>query len=51
MLERPPKVLFYGDWVSQGMPFYAGSVTYRCQFELDSLIEDTVWRFLILRRR
>ncbi|MDI9419055.1 MAG: hypothetical protein GX228_05940 [Firmicutes bacterium] len=42
MLERPPKVLFYGDWVSQGMPFYAGSVTYRCQFELDSLIEDAV---------
>ena len=42
MLESPPQVLAFGDWVPQGLPFYAGNVTYRCQFELDEAVEGAV---------
>lgn len=42
MLESPPKVLAFGDWVPQGLAFYAGNVIYRCQFELAEQIEDAV---------
>jgi hypothetical protein len=29
-----PDSLKLGDWTEQGLPFYAGSVTYRCRIEL-----------------
>lgn len=28
-----PRELGFGDWTSQGLPFYAGNVTYHCRFE------------------
>jgi hypothetical protein len=42
VLERPPQMLAFGDWVPQGLPFYAGNVIYHCQFELDAPIEGAV---------
>lgn len=27
-----PETLQFGDWTSQGLPFYAGNVTYECDF-------------------
>jgi hypothetical protein len=29
---EPVRELAYGDWTSQGLPFYAGNVTYHCRF-------------------
>ena len=29
---EPVNKLVFGDWVSQGLPFYAGNVTYHCNF-------------------
>ena len=26
-----PKTLFWGDWTTQGFPFYSGKMTYRCR--------------------
>lgn len=32
-LVRPPTTLKLGDWVAQGLPYYAGDVRYRYEFE------------------
>ena len=32
-LVAPPRSLAFGDWTSQGLPFYAGNVTYHAEFE------------------
>lgn len=32
-LVAPPRSLAFGDWTSQGLPFYAGNVTYHTEFE------------------
>ncbi len=29
-LIAPPRTLSFGDWTNQGLPFYAGNVTYHC---------------------
>jgi hypothetical protein len=31
----PVRALAFGDWVHQGLPFYAGNVTYHCPIETD----------------
>lgn len=33
-LQRPVKTLAFGDWTSQGLPFYGGNVTYLCHLQL-----------------
>ncbi len=32
-IVAPPRELAFGDWTSQGLPFYAGNVVYHCSFE------------------
>ncbi|MDD5705019.1 MAG: hypothetical protein PHR35_03780, partial [Kiritimatiellae bacterium] len=32
-LTAPPRLLGWGDWTAQGLPFYTGNVTYECEFE------------------
>ncbi len=32
-LVEPPRELAFGDWTGQGLPFFAGNVTYRCRFD------------------
>jgi hypothetical protein len=32
-LIAPVKTLGFGDWTKQGLPFYAGNVTYHCSME------------------
>ena len=34
-LTAPVRDLAFGDWTRQGLPFYAGNVTYRCALEGD----------------
>jgi hypothetical protein len=34
-LCAPVRQLCFGDWTTQGLPFYAGNVTYRCSFQAD----------------
>jgi hypothetical protein len=34
-LTRPVRTLAFGDWTSQGLPFYTGNVTYRCELDAD----------------
>lgn len=34
--------LTLGDWTVQGLPFYAGNVTYRCCFETDKYFENAI---------
>lgn len=34
-ITAPVRSLSWGDWTRQGLPFYAGSVTYRCTIEAD----------------
>ena len=34
-LIAPVRELAFGDWTHQGLPFYAGNVTYHCSFEGD----------------
>jgi hypothetical protein len=34
-LTLPVRQLAFGDWTSQGLPFYAGNVTYHCPFKAD----------------
>lgn len=29
---EPVRQLYFGDWTTQGLPFYAGNVTYHCDF-------------------
>jgi hypothetical protein len=31
---NPVRKLFFGDWTNQGLPFYAGNVTYHCKAEV-----------------
>ncbi len=33
-LTAPVRELAWGDWTSQGLPFYAGNVTYRCRVDV-----------------
>jgi hypothetical protein len=33
-LTEPVRELSFGDWTRQGLPFYAGNVTYLCDFEV-----------------
>ncbi|MBN2047630.1 MAG: hypothetical protein JW750_07310 [Anaerolineaceae bacterium] len=35
VITEPVKTLAFGDWVPQGLPFYAGNVTYQIPFEAD----------------
>ncbi|MFW6257137.1 MAG: hypothetical protein ACOC2O_03235, partial [Bacillota bacterium] len=39
---EPTRKLAFGDWVVQGLPFYAGNVTYRCPLELEENISEAV---------
>jgi hypothetical protein len=32
-IVEPQKALTFGNWVNQGLPFYAGNVTYHCTIE------------------
>lgn len=32
----PARPLTWGDWVRQGLPFYAGNVTYHCTFNVEA---------------
>jgi hypothetical protein len=32
----PKQTLTFGDWTRQGLPFYAGNITYKCSFTLPS---------------
>ena len=41
-LEEAPQKLAFGDWVPQGLPFYAGNITYRCPLQLSCDIENAV---------
>lgn len=41
-IEKIPKKLGFGDWVTQGLPFYAGNVTYRYSFNNDKKIKNAV---------
>lgn len=34
VLTKPVRTLEWGDWTRQGLPFYAGNVTYHCSFEV-----------------
>jgi hypothetical protein len=34
-IVAPVRVLSFGDWTSQGLPFYAGNVTYHCMINAD----------------
>lgn len=34
-IVEPKKELSFGDWVNQGLPFYAGNVTYHCRIECE----------------
>ncbi|MCK6487724.1 MAG: hypothetical protein L6R48_05175 [Planctomycetes bacterium] len=34
-LGAPVRTLSFGDWTTQGLPFYAGNVTYRCRFQAE----------------
>ncbi|MBA3686024.1 MAG: hypothetical protein H0W72_12415 [Planctomycetes bacterium] len=34
-LVAPVRELAFGDWTTQGLPFYAGNVTYHCRLETD----------------
>ncbi len=43
---EPVRRLSFGDWTHQGLPFYAGNVTYHCQFTgLAGLLELQVAHF------
>ncbi|TFG88927.1 MAG: hypothetical protein E4H18_01215, partial [Hyphomicrobiales bacterium] len=33
VLTAPVRMLNFGDWTHQGLPFYSGNVTYRCPLE------------------
>lgn len=33
---KPFRKMAFGDWVNQGLPFYAGNVTYHCEFSCNS---------------
>jgi hypothetical protein len=35
-----PDSLQFGDWTTQGLPFYAGNVTYTCEFVVPDSIPD-----------
>ena len=41
-MERAPEKLAFGDWVPQGLAFYAGNVTYKCSFTLRERIDKAV---------
>jgi len=34
-ITAPVQTLAFGDWTTQGLPFYAGNVTYHCRLEAD----------------
>lgn len=34
-IVEPVKELSFGDWTNQGLPFYAGNVTYHCEVSCD----------------
>jgi len=34
-IVAPVRKLAFGDWTRQGLPFYAGNVTYHCPFDAD----------------
>jgi hypothetical protein len=38
MIE-PVEALAWGDWSTQGLPFYGGNVTYHCEFDSEALPE------------
>lgn len=33
MITEPVRKLHFGDWTTQGLPFYAGNVTYHCSYQ------------------
>lgn len=39
-LVSPVRELAFGDWTRQGLPFYAGNVTYQCAFNLESAVPE-----------
>ncbi len=41
-IEKPPQQLAFGDWVVQGLPFYAGNVTYKCLLTVEKAIPNAV---------
>lgn len=41
-IEELPQQLAFGDWVPQGLPFYAGNVTYCCELVLEEKIDKAV---------
>jgi hypothetical protein len=46
-ITAPIRTLAFGDWTNQGLPFYAGNVTYHCTIEGDGreiLIEATKFK-------
>lgn len=40
MLTRMPKQIYYGNFVTQGLPFYAGNLTYETEIETE---EGVLW--------
>ncbi len=42
---QPVKELAFGDWSTQGLPFYAGNVTYQLEVEAEDAIEVNVPHF------
>lgn len=44
-LGPPVNKLFFGDWTTQGLPFYAGNVTYHCQFPVEKEGKEMMLQF------
>jgi hypothetical protein len=38
-LVDPVKTLTWGDWVTQGLPFYGGNVRYHCEIDTEAIAE------------
>jgi hypothetical protein len=44
-ITKPVRELAFGDWSTQGLPFYAGNVTYSFEVEAKDMIEVSVTHF------
>lgn len=41
-IEEMPSKLAFGDWTVQGLPFYAGNVTYICRVQAEKEVKNAV---------
>ena len=42
-LIAPVKNLYIGDWCEQGLPFYSGAVSYKCNFDVAQKVNEHVF--------